>query len=71
MMLTVKVRTGSGEPIIKDNMIIIFTDAKRENGKANVDVISQIKKLYNTESVTIKRGKTSSRKLIFVGIDDP
>ena len=66
MLLTVKVRSGSGEPIIKDNMIVIFTKAEWVNGMANADVIAQIKKLYKTENVFIKKGKTSSRKVIFV-----
>ncbi|EQB67059.1 MAG: hypothetical protein AMDU2_EPLC00006G0616 [Thermoplasmatales archaeon E-plasma] len=71
MLLTVKVRSGSGEPIIKDNMIVIFTKAERVNGMANADVIAQIKKLYKTENVFIKTGKTSSRKVIFVGTEKP
>jgi uncharacterized protein YggU (UPF0235/DUF167 family) len=69
MLLTVKVKSGDGEPIIKDNMLIIFTNEERINGRANADVIYQIRRLYKTENVSIIKGKTSSRKVIFVGED--
>lgn len=65
MRISVKVKSGSGKPEVSGNRVIVFTKAKRENNKANLDVIKQLSRLFkiNPEGVKLVEGRTSTSKI--------
>ena len=69
-IINVKVKRGSGVPVENNGTLTIYTNEDRERGKANADVITQIKKLYSADSVSIIRGAKSSRKVILIEMQD-
>jgi uncharacterized protein YggU (UPF0235/DUF167 family) len=69
-IINVKVKRGSRVPVENNGTLTIYTNEERERGKANADVIAQLKKMYSANSVSIIRGAKSSRKVILIELKD-
>ncbi len=68
MKLTIVVHRGTGAIEERDGKLVVYTNEKRENNRANVDVIKQISKYYSVPQTTIRivAGFTSRKKIIEV-----
>ncbi len=64
MIIKVRVVYGDKLPEITGNSAVIYTSEKRENNRANIDVIKQLARAYGKEISQIKliRGRTSRNK---------
>lgn len=69
-IINVKVKRGSRVPVENNGTLTIYTNEERERGKANADVIAQLKKMYSANSISIIRGAKSSRKIILIELKD-
>ena len=69
-IINVKVKRGSRVPVENNGTVTSYTNEERERGKANADVIAQLKKMYSANSVSIIRGAKSSRKVILIELKD-
>ena len=69
-IINVKVKRGSRVPVENNGTLTIYTNEERERGKANADVLAQLKKMYSANSVSIIRGAKSSRKVILIELKD-
>ncbi|AKA48184.1 hypothetical protein IX51_02675 [uncultured archaeon] len=72
MMIEVKVNFGKSPPVATDDGLIIYTTAKRENNRANLDIIGQIADYYSidTSRIRLVRGRTSRKKTFSVEIEE-
>ena len=73
MIIKIKVYTSSGkQEIIKisDKEYKAYLKNKREDNKANIELINSLAKYFNTSqmNIHIKRGKKSNKKLIQVNL---
>lgn len=68
MIVKVKVKSGNGEPEINGDTVTVYTKAKREQNRANMDVMRQLSRLYNVDYTRIKlvRGQTSTNKVFLL-----
>lgn len=66
--MKVKVKVGSSDPIVSGDTITIFTNAKREQNRANVDVMRQLIVLFHTEQSKIRliKGAKSTNKVFLL-----
>ncbi len=71
MIVEVKVSPGSGAILEKDGILLVHTMEKRENNRANLDVIRQIAAYYSIETsrVRLVRGRTSRKKTFIVDLE--
>ncbi len=65
-LLKIKVRFGNGQSVISGDTGIIFTKVRRENNRANLDVMKQISQLCNIPMNRIRliSGHSSTKKVI-------
>ncbi len=68
MKLNIVVQRGTGAIEEKNGKLMVYTNEKRENNRANVDVIKQIAKYFSVPqtAVRIVSGFTSRKKLVEV-----
>lgn len=66
LIVKVKVVFGKGVPRFLDGILVIHTDEKPENGRANRDIVNQVAKLYGIPAadVSIRGGLKSRRKVL-------
>ena len=64
-LLKIKVRFGNGQSVISGDTGIIFTKVRRENNRANLDVMKQISQLCNIPMNRIRliSGHSSTKKV--------
>lgn len=64
MIVQVKVAPGSGAIEETEQGLVVHTSAKRENNRANLDIIKQIAQHYGVETSRVRliRGRTSRNK---------
>ena len=65
MRVSVKVKSGSKDPEVYHDCIIIYTTAKRENDRANVDIVRQLSRLYDKDQAKVRliAGRRSRNKV--------
>ena len=65
-LLKIKVRFGNGQSVISGDTGIIFTKERRENNRANLDVMKQISQLCDIPMNRIRliSGHSSTKKVI-------
>ena len=65
-LLKIKVRFGNGQSVISGDTGIIFTTERRENNRANIDVIKQVSRLCKVplSRIRLVSGHSSTRKVI-------
>ncbi len=68
MRVNIRVRFGNGKPEIKDGILVVYTSAKPENNRANIDVIKQVAKYYGRKAGEIRliEGRRSRNKTFLV-----
>lgn len=63
-MIKIKVKPNSSENSVEEgDVLVVRVKAKAENNKANVEVVKLLSKYFG-KKVRIKRGKSSSNKVI-------
>jgi len=64
MIIRVKVNFGKGNTEMINDTLIVYTDKKPENNKANIDVMKKIAEYFNTDIKNVKliKGRTSRNK---------
>ncbi len=68
LLVKVKVRRGNKPPEKKGDLIIMYTMEKRENNRANIDVMRQLSTLYgrNDAEIRLIRGRTATSKVFSI-----
>ncbi|MEM0136334.1 MAG: DUF167 family protein [Thermoplasmatales archaeon] len=68
MRVSVLVRRGDGPIEEREGVVIVYTTEKRENNRANLDVIRQLSRRYSVSSSNIRiiSGASSTKKVIEV-----
>jgi uncharacterized protein YggU (UPF0235/DUF167 family) len=69
--LNVRVRRGKCPIEEKEGLIIVCSNEKRENNKANLDVARQIARFYSVPPANVKiiAGHSSTRKIVEIEKD--
>ena len=64
MIIRVRVNFGKGNTEMINDTLIVYTDKKPENNKANIDVMKKIAEYFNTDIKNVKliKGRTSRNK---------
>lgn len=68
MIVHVRVKQGKCEPVEDGGILYLCTSEKRENNRANLDLVKQIARFYNTETSRVKliTGMRSRKKTFSV-----
>ncbi|MGC8562496.1 MAG: DUF167 domain-containing protein [Thermoplasmata archaeon] len=66
MRINVRVRQGNGLIEELEGTVVVFTNEKRKNNRANIDVIRQLSKHYSVpvSNIRIVSGATSPKKVV-------
>ncbi|MCL4329927.1 MAG: DUF167 family protein [Candidatus Thermoplasmatota archaeon] len=64
MIVKVRVEYGKKPPEITENAIVVYTSEKRENNRANIDVMRQLARTYgkSIDQIKLVGGRTSRKK---------
>ena len=68
MIVKVRVEYGKKPAEIKENTAVVYTSEKRENNRANIDVMRQLARAYGKgiDQVKLVSGRTSKKKEFFI-----
>lgn len=68
MIISVKVHEGKNKPEMKNEVLHVYTIEKRENNRANADVVKQLASYYGVEAsgIRIVRGRTARNKIFSI-----
>lgn len=70
LIISVKVRKGKRSVRKEEGHLVVYTDAKREQNRANLDVMRQLAEFYHTDVSKIRliKGQTNTNKIFRVEI---
>lgn len=72
MIIKVKVKKGKESPQMLGDVLNVFTNVKRENNQANIDIINQISRYYGVpvSKVRLVSGRRSTNKVFQIDSEE-
>ncbi len=72
MRIKVFVRHGRNPITEREGVVTVYTTERRENNRANVDVIKQLSKHYSVPAISVRivSGAKSTRKTIDISLKE-